>query len=189
MLQTLGHVARIAGGLGLFVAAGTYLIHRNQFNFNMIVSCNQRFQEVLVDLEEEDKRKKHQAKKRYVDLCNEQLFYFRSGYLPREVIEEWLESMIDYLPLFDDATGEVHPDHLGIVESELLKDYPTIRRVFAVDASYDLTSRDQRMAFVQQVGQRVKPEPILLVLWRDILDRVSDANRGKRVEIPPNNKD
>ncbi|HZB10109.1 MAG TPA: hypothetical protein VE525_13465 [Rubrobacter sp.] len=140
-------------------------------------------------MEEEDKRKKHQAKKRYVDLCNEQLFYFRSGYLPREVIEEWLESMIDYLPLFDDATGEVHPDHLGIVESELLKDYPTIRRVFAVDASYDLTSRDQRMAFVQQVGQRVKPEPILLVLWRDILDRVSDANRGKRVEIPPNNKD
>lgn len=180
MLQTIAHVAQIAGGLGLFVAAGTYLIHRSQLNFNMITSCNQRFQDILVDLEDEGSKRQH-AKRRYVDLCNEELFYFSKGYLPREVFEEWLESMIDFLPLFDNVTGEVHPDHPGVVEPELLEGYPTIKRVFVVDGPYNLALRDQRMAFVRRVGKKVKPEPIPLVLWRDIRSHISQPNRDEEL--------
>jgi hypothetical protein len=179
LLQTLAHISQIAGGLVFLVAAGTYLIHRNQLNFNMIMNCNQRFQEIMVDLEGEDEPKARRAKKRYVDLCNEQIFYFGNGYLPREVIEEWLESMIDYLPLFDEVTGEVLLGRSGVVEPKLLEDYPTIKRVFTVNGSHDLTSRDQRMVLVRQIGKRVKPEPIPHVIWRDIVDHFHNLKRGE----------
>ena len=129
MLHPLAHLAQNAGGLAFFVAALTYLIHRNSLNFTMIMSCNQRFQDIMGDLEDRDKTKKQRAKTRYVDLCNEQLFYFKNGYLPREVIEEWLESMIDYLPLFDNVTGPVR--HSGNIEPDLLKSYLTIRKGLA----------------------------------------------------------
>ena len=182
MLQTLAYIAQIAGGVGLLVAAGTYLIHRSQLHFNIIMSCNQRFQEILVDLEEQDDLKVAQAKKRYIDLCNEQLFYFSNGYLPREVMEEWLESMIDYLPLFDAETGIVHPAHRGRVNSELLRDYPKIRSVFVVDPSDELSTEDQRLAFVRRIGKQIRPEPVLLVFWRDVRDQVPYSNRRQRVE-------
>jgi hypothetical protein len=176
----LAYISQIAGGLGILVAAAAYVVHRRQLNFNMVMECNQRFQEILVDLEAEDGAPRNQAKKRYVDLCNEQLFYFSKGYLPREVIEEWLDGMIDYLPLFDSATGEVRPDHPGIVELNLLEGYPRIRTIFTVDASYGLASRDQRMALVRRIGNTVRPEPIRLVLWRDLIDHFSRPDRSNR---------
>jgi hypothetical protein len=39
-----------------------------------------------------------------VDLCNEELFYFVEGYLPQEVIREWLTGMVLYLPHYDYAS-------------------------------------------------------------------------------------
>lgn len=143
MLENLAYIPQILGGAGIFVAAITLLVHRNQLNFEVIASCTERFQRIMADLESEDHATEERAKRRYVDLCNEELFYFRSGYLPSDVMEEWLDGMIDYLPLFDDVTGEVRPDHPGIVEPDLLEGYPRIKGVFAVDGSYDLTSRDR----------------------------------------------
>ncbi len=183
MLQALAHIAQIAGGVALFIAAGTYLIHRKQLNFNLIMNCNQRFQDIMVDLEnanpkEEDKPKVLRAKKRYVDLCNEQVFYFRNGYLPREVMEEWLESMVDYLPLFD-VSGKARTDCPGFVEPDLLEDYPTIREVFVVDGVDAPTSPDHRKALARRIGKSVRPEPVPLVLWRDLVDHFSRPKRGR----------
>jgi len=183
MFQTLAHIAQIAGGLALIVAAGTYFIQRNQLSFAVIANCNQRFQDLLVDLHDDGGAGQH-AKRRYVDLCNEQLFYFHNGHLPREVFEEWLESMVDYLPLFDNVTGKVHPDHLGVIDPELLEGYPTIKRVFVIDGPYDLTLRDQRLNFVHRIARKIRPEPILHVIWRDIRDRLSELNLGRRMGAP-----
>jgi hypothetical protein len=184
MLQILAYVAQIAGGIGLLVAAATFLVHRNQLNFDVIMNCNQRFQEIVADLEAGGGQQEKQAKKRYVDLCNEQLFYFSNGYLPREVIEEWLDGMIYYLPLFDDVTGEVRSEHPGIVEPDLLEGYSRLLEGFAVDGSHCPTSREERMALARRIGKKVKPESILIVFWRDILDRfkprLSQAGGGSR---------
>ncbi len=189
MLQTLAHIAQIAGGLALLFAAGTYLTHRNQLNFDVIMNCNERFQGIMVDLEnvnpkEGDKSKVLRAKKRYVDLCNEQIFYFRNGYLPREVIEEWLESMVDYLPLFEGATGEARTDCPGLVEPELMEGYPTLRKVFAVDGTHDPRSREHRNALARQIGMTVRPEPVHIILWRDLVDHFSRPRRGPRTKSP-----
>jgi len=139
----------------------------------------------MVDLEnvnprQEDKPKVEWAKKRYVDLCNEQVFYFRSGYLPREVMEEWLESMVDYLPLFDDVTGETRTDCPGYVEPELLKGYPALRTFFVVGASTAPTSPGDRQALIRWIGKTIRPEPIRLVLWRDLVNHFSLPGRGNK---------
>ncbi len=174
MLEGLAYVGQILGGVGIFVAAITLLVHRNQLNFQIIASCTDRFQRIMSDLESEDQATRERAEKRYVDLCNEQLFYFRNGYLPRDVMEEWLGGMIDYLPLFDDVTGRVvHPERPPIVEPGLLEDYPRIKEAFTVEGPDIPKSPHQRKALTRRIGKKVRPEPVLLVLWRDILGHLS----------------
>jgi hypothetical protein len=186
MLQTLAYLAQIGGGLGIIVAAGSYLIHRNQLSFAVVANCNERFQDLLIDLEGEDTRKREPAKRRYVDLCNEQLFYFSRGHLPREVFEEWLESMVDYLPLFDEVTGEVHPDCRGVIDPELLEGYPTLKGVFVVEGPHDLAPRDRRLALVRRISRKVRSEPIPHVVWRDIRARFSRPNPSHGVDTATN---
>ncbi len=177
MLQILAYVAQIAGGVGILAAAATFLVHRNQLNFDVIMKCNQRFQEIVVDLKAGDGPQEKRARERYVDLCNEELFYFANGYLPREVIEEWLGGMLDYLPLFDDVTGRVvHSERPPIVEPGLLKDYPRIKEAFTVEGPDIPQSPHQRKALTQRIGKKVRQEPVLLVLWRDIRDQLSNPN-------------
>ncbi len=179
MLQILAHVAQIVGGIAILVAAATFLVHRSQLNFDVITNCTQRFQEIVVDLKAGNGPKERRARERYVDLCNEQLFYFASGYLPREVIEEWLDGMVYYLPLFDDKTQEICPKHHGIVEVDLLEGYPRVKEAFTVKGSDVPQSPDQRKALARQIGKKVRPEPVLLVVWRDILDRLSEPDRAR----------
>ena len=52
-------------------------------------------------LKSQDKNERQEAIKQYIDLCNEELFYFKHGYLPEEIVNEWLDGMIYYLPHFD----------------------------------------------------------------------------------------
>ncbi len=176
MLQILAYVAQIAGGIGILAAAATFLVHRNQLNFDVITNCNQRFQEIVVDLKAGDGPQEKRARERYVDLCNEELFYFANGYLPREVIEEWLEGMFDYLPLFDDKSKKVRPEHSWIVEPGMLEGYPRIKEAFTVEVPHGSKVLYQRKALAQQIGKKVRPEPVLLVLWRDIRDQLSNPN-------------
>ena len=173
MLETLASVAQIVGGIGILVAAATFLVHRSQLNFDVITNCTQRFQEIVVDLKAGHGPRERRARERYVDLCNEQLFYFANGYLPREVIEEWLDGMIYYLPLFDDKTQQICPEHHGIVEPDLLDGYPRIKEAFTVEGADVPHSPDQRKTLARRIGKKLRPEPVFLVVWRDIRSYVS----------------
>jgi hypothetical protein len=181
MLQTLAYISQIAAGIGILVAVFTFLVHRNQLNFDVIMNCNERFQAILLDLETGNSARDELAKRRYVDLCNEQLFYFSNGYLPSEVIEEWLDGMIDYLPQLDE-NGHVRPEHPGIVEARFLEGYPRIKEAFTMDRLYDMNSRDQRESWAWQVRKRVRPDPIVLVLVRDFFAPVFERRRQGSAE-------
>ncbi len=159
MLESLAYLGQILGGVGIFVAAITLLVHRNQLNFQVIANCTERFQSIMADLESGDDAIVKRAKRRYVDLCNEQLFYFRNGYLPREVMEEWLDGMVYRLPLWKAPEAEeVHPEHPGEMEEELFKEYSRIKEAFAVVEPCDLASPRERTALVRQLRIRVEPK-------------------------------
>lgn len=48
---------------------------------------------------DENARIKSENRLKYLDLINEQTFYFRHGYIPFDVAIEWLDGMLEYLPM------------------------------------------------------------------------------------------
>ncbi len=94
-------VANIVTSLGIFVFIGIYLAHRqsqNQFKFTVMLSCIDRFQQLspLLRGDNEDLSRL----KKYVDLTNEEFFYFQREYIPKEVIVEWMDSIVDFFPIY-----------------------------------------------------------------------------------------
>ncbi len=134
----------LAGSGALVYAASTYRLNKNQFSFAVMTSCIDRFQKVMAQLKSTDEDLRSEALQRYVDLCNEELFYFKNNYLPEEVVNEWIEGMIFYLPHFDESGNNLNHDPIAdeIVEKDLLKDYPRIRKALSVREPYPLNTED-----------------------------------------------
>ncbi len=133
-------LAWIVGAGSLAFATYTYRLNRSQFNFAVMTSCVDRFQRIIAQLKYGNDQEREQALRQYIDLCNEELFYFQNRYLPDEVIDEWLEGMIGYLPCFDGKGENLNPGCLpGIIEQDLLADYPRIRKAFTVGKPYKVT--------------------------------------------------
>ena len=82
VLESLAYVAQIVAAGVLVYAASAYLLQRQQLNFDVITNCTTRFQEMLPGLYSDNATVREKAKSQYVDLCNEELFYFINGYLP-----------------------------------------------------------------------------------------------------------
>jgi len=45
--------------------------------------------------------------KKYVDFVNEEMFYIENDYIPEAVKKEWVDGMIDFLPLYDKYGGQL----------------------------------------------------------------------------------
>jgi hypothetical protein len=151
-------IAWIVGAASLAFAAYTYRLNKNQLDFAVITSCTERFQRITTALKSSNGDEKLREIKQYIDLCNEELFYFKNGYLPQEVIDEWIDGMVFYLPHFKDGEN-INPssDYISeIIQLNLLEDYPRIRRAFIVKKKYDLTSESERAELVRVVKRNLK---------------------------------
>ena len=151
-------IAWIVGATSLAFAAYTYRLNKNQFNFAVITSCTERFQRIMVQLKSSNGDERLRAIKQYIDLCNEEMFYFKSKYLPEEVINEWIDGMVFYLPHFIEGHN-VNPssDYIPeIIEPKLLEDYPRIRQAYNVNKVYNLTSESERAELVQTVKRNLR---------------------------------
>lgn len=84
--------------LSILYSLRSVQLSRKQLNFAAIISCTEPFQTIISELKSSNTSVEMGAVKRYVDLCNEELFYFKHNYLPNEIVDEWLEGMIYYLP-------------------------------------------------------------------------------------------
>jgi hypothetical protein len=148
----------IVGAASLAFAAYTYRLTKNQFNFAVITSCTERFQRIMAELKSSNGDQRLRAIKQYIDLCNEELFYFKNNYLPQEVIDEWIDGMVFYLPHFLEGENvNQSSDYLSeIIQSNLLEDYPRIRQAFIVTKKYDLANEDERAELVRTVKRNLK---------------------------------
>lgn len=186
MLETLAYLSQILGGVGIFLAAVTLLVHQRQLNFEVIASCTERFQKIMVDMDSKDEVARGRAERGYVDLCNEQIFYFQNGYLPGEVMEEWLDGMVYRLPLWKAPEAEeVHPEHAGQMGKGLFEEYSRIREAFAVDEPCDLESPGERRALVRRLRRRVEPKYGVRPLVERLVDYVTGNNRDGGKKAPP----
>jgi hypothetical protein len=148
----------IVGAGSLAFAAYTYYLSKKQLNFAVIISCTERFQRIMAQLKSADEEERKRAVKQYVDLCHEELFYFRHKYLPDEIVDEWLDGMIYYLPHFvGDDNKNRNPDYLREIEDlNLSEEYPKLKEVFSVEKPYDVTDKNQRKELVRVVKRKLK---------------------------------
>ncbi len=77
--------------------------------------------------------------KAYVDFVNEELFYFEQKYIPKDVAYEWIDGMINYMPIFNQAKQILNPNNsiTKIHELNLLKDFQRVRKAFVVKQQYN----------------------------------------------------
>ncbi len=159
LLEAAAYVAQIFAAGAIVLAAVTYAVHRKQLNFEVITSCTARWQEIMPDLERavSGGDPDGEVAERYVDLCNEELFYFMEGYLPKEVAREWLTGMVFHLPHYQGKfENEDRPEAFSdMVSPELLKGYPRLNGVFNLDRAYDPRQDSEREALVDEIEGKI----------------------------------
>lgn len=139
----------IAVGAGALVLTATmYALSRKQLNFEVMVSCITRYQNLALALSADDPA--DDVVSRYIDLCNEQLFYFQHDYLPDPVVSEWIEGMTRHIEHVSDSS-EDRDERGTVVSARDLEGYPRVEHAFTVDRIYDTHDPDERQLLVQAI--------------------------------------
>lgn len=152
----------IFGVAALIFTAYNYYLTRKQLNFTVIINCAERFQKIFPQLKSQNQDEKLKAVKLYVDLCNEELFYFKYKYLPDEIVDEWIDGMIFYLPhLLNDSNVNTDESYLReITDNNLLRDYPRTQKAFEVTREFDLSKYKDRKELVKIVKANLRKAKI-----------------------------
>ncbi len=98
ILESLSFISSSFGLLALVFAYKAYKTSFKQLNSSIILSCATRFHQVTKNLKQNPDDRF--AIEDFYALCNEELFYFKYEYLPKEVVVEWLSSMFPVMPHF-----------------------------------------------------------------------------------------
>lgn len=126
--------------LALWISSKQEKAMQKQFSFEIITSCTTRFQEIVDMIDSSDQEEKKRGYRKYIDLCNEEIFYFQQKYILEEVMKEWLDGMLNYIPVYyKDEKTNLNKNLLStniLEESDLLDRYPRIRNVFKVNKIY-----------------------------------------------------
>ncbi len=159
VLESLAYLAQIIAVGVLIYAARSYLLQRQQLNYDVITNCTQRFQEILPGLYSDDAKEREESKIRYVDLCNEELFYFAEGYVPSDVIREWIDGMVLYLPHHNGVDWcPIPEDHneRHRISPRFLDRYSRIWEIFDVGECYSLETPNSRSELVSKIYANIQ---------------------------------
>jgi hypothetical protein len=136
-LKDLADLAQVVTGIAVIIAIYQLMVNQRQLYFGAITRCVSRFQEI--EIEQETYGSKQISS--YIDLVGEELFYFQNGYIPKTVAYEWIDGMLDYLPLTDKKEKVLNPGNcihsLEKKRNYYLRYYPRIKHAFTVGGHYD----------------------------------------------------
>jgi len=128
--------------IAIIFAAIQIKINRKQLNISVIEKCFKDFRE----LGKLDLNAAHPSKiKAYIEIVNEELFYMQRGYLPEDICLEWLDGIIEYLPLYDKYSNTaLNPQNCfsAILENpdEYLRNYSRVLHVLTIDNTFDFAA-------------------------------------------------
>lgn len=101
-IETIKLILEIITALGIIVAViGLFISIRGTY-FSTIQKCTVEFRNIVRSIQSFDETKPNDANKKIIKydllgLFNEQLFYAKKRYIPREMKVEWLTTMFCYL--------------------------------------------------------------------------------------------
>ena len=134
-LEVLSFIATIVGGIAIVLAARDYSVSRKQMHLSVLESCIMRFRENFSDLNPQSSIEQITA---YINLVNEELFYFEHQYLPKEVAEDWIDLMIDIIPIYDTKGNVINEGHCfqSIIDHKILEKYVfrRVKRIFTISS-------------------------------------------------------
>ncbi len=98
--------------------------------------------------------------KSYIDLCNEELFYYQMEYVPDQIMDEWIDGMLSYLPLYDRDGHLVYADYklMGVLRQDDLDDYPRIKDALIVRQRDNLEPSEQLDRYIEQIKNNLKAQ-------------------------------
>ena len=137
-------IVKILGVITVIVAIYHLGLNRKKLNFDVIESCISRFKEILENLLEGQKsgdiEKINTSLHLYVHLVNEELFYMANEYIPEEVSKEWIDGMIEMIPLLNSEGNIVNEKYISYPGQllEIIKNNPRVYYTFHYDGDVDL---------------------------------------------------
>ena len=154
----IGAIVGVATLIGVFMALHQININKKQLSLSTISYCLEKFGKL--DLRHDTNES---IVKDYVDLVSEELFFFQYKYLPTEIAYEWLDGMLDYVPLLDKEDNVLNGDvcllQLATRHKELLRNYPRVRHTFTVGHSIDISNiyeeRKEQLLIRQQARRNL----------------------------------
>ena len=80
---------------------------------------------------------------RYVDLTNEELFYFEHNYIPKDIMKEWIDGMIDFIPITNSKGHILNKKYcvkyIANNRSIIFQNFPRIQHTFEISKTYDFS--------------------------------------------------
>ncbi|MFC4635792.1 hypothetical protein ACFO3O_17915 [Dokdonia ponticola] len=131
-------IALIVTSLSLIGLWISYAFSKKQMHFSTMDKCTKSYKDFLtLNSEIED-----EIALEYIELVNEEFFYFENNYLPIEVMIEWIDGMIGFLPFYNKNGEFVKSRVLGYLKVEenannLLYNYPRVRNAIQLTDKID----------------------------------------------------
>jgi hypothetical protein len=135
LLEASAYAFTIAGFIFIYIAVRSYRRSVKTLNFEIITSCNSRFYGIVDDLYESKPDPK--ILRQFIDLCNEEIFYFKNDYLKDDdIISEWIDGMLDFLPVILNGTcinsNQSHVIEV-IINDNMLENYSRLKKYITLE--------------------------------------------------------
>jgi hypothetical protein len=111
-------------------------LSKKQLNFSVLVRCITIFNDKFINIQKE---KDLNTIKSYIDFVNEELFYFESKYIPKKVALEWIDGMIEIIPIYDTDNSIINTSNCNIIihEKNILYSFQRIKNAFKIKKEYN----------------------------------------------------
>lgn len=138
VFELISYAVTTLGAIALIYGIFSYNLNKKQLNFAVLDRCIGDFQEKYSSISQTTKL---EELRKYVDFVNEELFYFEQNYIPKAVAYEWIDGIIDILPIYDGDSPQkvLNPEKAikKIIENNLLHGYQRVRNAFTIKRKED----------------------------------------------------
>lgn len=153
---------QILGFTAIIFTIKSFTIRKKQHYFTVVNNCINKFQDNFAGIEKFDRKQEL----KYIDLVNEEIFYIINDYLPFIIAVEWIDGIIDILPIFNAESQFFTNPKTPItnqIDKDTLKLYPRIKNTFRSDRitqEIDLTdikNLELRKQVIEDIFQKIFP--------------------------------
>jgi hypothetical protein len=161
VITITGFISNLATIVGIAALVYTYrdtILGKKALNLDVMVYCINRFTALVSELN--NPKISEDALKSYIELTNEELFYISKKYLADEVALEWIDGMIEFIPLYN-CKNQLINGNAKLDKhkwEQATKGYPRIIH-FSTENDFtpgDMQSNEKRRALAKLLYKRMK---------------------------------